>query len=195
MNSLKNLLGICRALLITCAATTLLSTTPAEALPIEATVGTGSNAANILVEFQDGNAFVFEVLFSGSEISGLDAITTIEASLPSFSLVLLDFGAFGFAVDGVTYGAHSNLGFGGGELFWHYWTKEAELDAWAFADVGVSFRQIQDGGWDGWKYEAQAPVPEPGTAVLVGIGLAGIGWSRTRQRQAPRQRSSVASVA
>ena len=69
------------------------------ALPIEATVGTGSNTANILIEFQDGAAFQFEVLFDGLSITGIDAMNTLDTALGNLSLVLLDFGPFGFSVD------------------------------------------------------------------------------------------------
>lgn len=159
------------------------ASTPATALPIEATVGSGANTASILIEFQDGAAFLFEVLFASVSISGIDAISELDASLGSFDVVLVDFGAFGFSVDGISYGAHSDVGYGGGELYWHYWTKEAENDPWSFSEVGASFRQLGDGSFDGWKYEALAPVPEPGTAVLVSIGLLGLGWKRRRERK------------
>lgn len=155
---------------------------PVTALPIETTVGSGPNTAHILFEFQDSTAYVFDVLFSGLSISGIAAINTIDAALASFDADLLDFGPFGFAVDGITYGASSNIGYGGGELWWHYFTKEAENDAWVFSNLGASFRQIENGGWDGWKYEAGAPIPEPGTAVLVSLGLVVLGYRRRHAR-------------
>jgi hypothetical protein len=161
----------------------LLGAAPASALPIEASVGTGPDLATLVVEFGDGADYAFEVFFDDTTITtGFDLMLTLEAELPGLSLTLVDFGVFGIFIDGIHYDGHSDTGFTGGEGYWHYWTKEAESDPWAYASVGAADRLMLDGGWDGWVYGTAAPpVPEPGTALLVGLGLVGLaGWRRTQ---------------
>ncbi len=160
----------------------LLPSAPAGALPIEAKVGTGLDLATVTLEFQDGAEFVFEVLFDDYvSTSGIEIMQALETGIVSFALTIVDFG-FGLFIDGIAYDGHSNASFGGGDLFWHYWTKDAETLPWTFSQIGAGDRIVNDGAWEGWRYGAGAPIPEPGTAVLMGFGLVGLAWWR---RSAP----------
>jgi len=144
---------------------------PAAAVPIEASVGTGPDLATVVLEFQDGAGYAFEVSFDDSvATSGIAIMQTLEAELASFSLTVLDFG-FGLFIDGISYDGHSDSGFGGGELYWHYWTKNDASEAWTFSEIGAVDRIVSNGAWEGWRYGAGAPVPEPSTAWLIGLGL------------------------
>jgi hypothetical protein len=141
----------------------------AAAQVVEATVGSGPDLATVAIEFEDGAEFLFEVLFDESApLSGLDAMLTLESELPSFSLVLIDFG-FGLLIDGIAYNGHSNEGFGGGELYWHYWTRPGELDPWTFSAIGSVDRLLSDGTWDGWVYGSALPPREPSLLVPIDI--------------------------
>lgn len=171
----------------------LLAAPPAAAIPIEAQVGSGPDLATIVLEFSDGATFGFEVLFDDAvPTSGIDVMQVLEAELPDFSLVLLDFG-FGLFIDGIAYAGHADSGFGGGEDFWHYWTRESASESWLSAQVGAADRLVTDGAWDGWVYgDALPPVPEPGTGVLLGLGVA-LATRRRRGRRAAYAPSSGAS--
>jgi hypothetical protein len=169
--------------------TALALAAPAGALPIEASVGAGPDLATVVLEFQDGADFLFEVAFDEAlSVSGLEIMQILETELASFSLTILDFG-FGLFIDGIGYDGHSDGGFGGGELYWHYWTKDAEVDPWIFSEIGAVDRTVGDGAWDGWVFGAGAPIPEPGTGVLVGLGLAGLAGFRRGQMRARAQPS------
>jgi len=151
---------------------------PAAALPIEASAGSGPDRATVVLEFQDGAGYVFEVAFDDAvATSGIDILQVLESEIATFQVTVVDFG-FGFFVDGIAYAGHSDGGFGGGDLYWHYWTKETATDAWLDSPIGAADRLVQDGAWDGWRYGAGAPVPEPGTGVLLAVGLVGLARSR-----------------
>ena len=156
----------------------LLLAEPSRAIPIEASVGTGPDLAIVVLEFQDGAGYAFEVSFDDSlSTSGLAVMQVLEAEITSFTLTILDFG-FGLFIDGISYAGHGDSGFGGGELYWHYWTKDAEIDPWTFSLVGAADRIVNDGAWEGWRFGAGEPLPEPGTGLLVGLGLAGLAGRR-----------------
>jgi hypothetical protein len=147
----------------------LAAAQPAAAHGIEATVGSGPDLTTVAIEFEDGAEFLFEVLFDESApISGLDAMLTLESELPSFSLVLIDFG-FGLLIDGIAYDGHSNEGFGGGELYWHYWTRSDALDLWSFSAIGAGDRLLSDGAWDGWVYGSGLPPRDPSLLVEIDV--------------------------
>ncbi len=147
----------------------LAAAQPAAAQVVEARVGSGPDLATVAIEFEDGAEFLFEVLFEESAPpSGLDAMLILESELPSFSLVLVDFG-FGLLIDGIAYDGHSNQGFGGGERYWHYWTRPDALAPWAFSAIGAADRLLSDGAWDGWVYGSALPPRDPSTQIQIDI--------------------------
>jgi hypothetical protein len=145
----------------------------AAAQVVEATAGSGPELATVAIEFEDGAEFLFEVLFEESAPpSGLDAMLILESELPSFSLVLVDFG-FGLLIDGIAYDGHSNEGFGGGERYWHYWTRPDALAPWAFSAIGAGDRLLSDGTWDGWVYGSALPPRDPSMQIQIDIKPGG----------------------
>jgi len=162
----------------------LLAAPGADALPIEASVGTGPDLATIVLEFQDGADFAFEVAFDDSvPTSGVAIMQVLEAEIASFSLVILDFG-FGLFIDEISYDGHTDGGFTAPDGFWHYWTRENDLDPWEFSQVGAIDRLVTDGSWDAWKWGPGSPIPEPGSGLLAGLGLAAL--AARRRAQSPR---------
>ena len=159
-------------------------------------VGTGNDHSTVIINFEDGAKYEFDVAYTddGTQ-TGVTLLDIIEADLASFSTVQDDFG-FGLFVDGITHDGHSNAGFGGGELWWHYYIKDSAADAWVAPQTfGASGRDPGNGTWDGWVYgSAEEPVgtgagpgtgadvPEPATLVLVSLGVLAVGrrWRRRR---------------
>lgn len=144
------------------------------ALPVS--VGSGSHAANIIIEWSDGHIAEFLVGFDTPTITGLEAFDIIEAdtALPPISnpltTVRLPFGNDIF-IDGITQGIHSNIGYDGGDNWWHFWIKDSGQSDWASPAFGVTDRILADGDSDGWIYgRAGAPIPEPMTLSLLALG-------------------------
>ncbi|MBE0537771.1 MAG: PEP-CTERM sorting domain-containing protein [Phycisphaerae bacterium] len=135
-----------------------------QAMPIE--VGSGSNSAGIYIEWKDGFSVDFMVRFAEESISGLALIQRLAEETP-LTLVVQDYG-FGEYVDGIAWDGHSNEGWGGGEDWWHYWTRDAG-QVWESPMFGASDRIVVDGAYDGWVY-GSAAIPEPATLVLIGTG-------------------------
>lgn len=134
-------------------------------------VGNGTNSANVYIEWSDGYIAEFLVKFDGST-TGLALLQTIDNALANFSLDIQDYG-WGAFINGITYDSHSNIGYGGGENWWHYWTKDAGENNWAMSWIGAADRVVNHGDADGWIYGRDgAPVPEPATMALIAAGLA-----------------------
>ncbi len=141
-------------------------------------VGSGANSAVLKVNFWDPaqsspvTDVEFEVFFDGTT-TGLGLFDIVEAET-TLTTVRQDFG-FGIYIDGIAYGDHANLGYGGGEAWWHYWTKADAADPWSLSWVGVAVSPVADGGWNGWTYgRAGEPVPEPATLGLVALGVGAL---------------------
>ena len=147
------------------------------------TVGSGSNTANVVVNFKDGAAYEFAVSFDGPR-TGIGLFDIIEADT-TLDTVRATFGTSTF-IDGVTYEGHDNTGFGGGDDWWHYWTKSSDAAPWQSSMIGAADRVVTDGASDGWVYgSGSAPfVPEPATLTI--LGTATVLLARRRRRIAGR---------
>ncbi|MHC4554990.1 MAG: PEP-CTERM sorting domain-containing protein [Planctomycetota bacterium] len=137
-------------------------------------VGTGTNTVGIEIEWSDGFLQEFAVSFDTPSITGWDAISLVEANT-SMALVANDWGTPeepSWFIDGITFDTHSDIGYGGGEDWWHYWTKDADQD-WVSSQIGVSQRVLVDGDTDGFVYGhkfAPGQIPEPATMALLAFG-------------------------
>ena len=148
------------------------------AVPVN--VGSGTNAVMVYIEWSDNYVTEFLVAFDTVTITGLEAFDIIEAdtAVPPISDPLTtvrgDFG-FGVFIDGISQGVHSDIGYGGGENWWHFWIKDSGQGSWASPAFGVADRILSDGDSDGWVYgHAAAPAPEPMTLSLLALGLVGL---------------------
>jgi len=128
--------------------------------PIE--VGTGVNEARVYIEWSGGFNVEFLVRFGQSEAdttTGLGLMDIIEAE-SELTTVRQDFG-WGEFVDGMSYQEHSDTGFGGGELWWHYWEDDAgSRSGWTSSMLGALVRVVAHGDADAWVY-GHADVPKP----------------------------------
>ena len=141
-------------------------------------VGMGANSAGVYIEWADGYIAEFTVSFDESTITGLGAFDAIEAET-TLTTVRADFG-FGIFVDGISYNGHSDIGYDGGENWWHYWIKDGAGD-WTSPGFGVADRVLSDGSMDGWIYGRAGQIPEPATFALLGMGA--LFASRVRNRK------------
>lgn len=141
-------------------------------------VGSGANQAHLVIQFGDNRGYEFDVFFEGTT-TGLGLMDIIEAHT-SLTTERDNFG-FGIFIDGISFEGHSDIGYQGGENWWHYWTKEDGLEPWQSPVIGATDRIVTDGAWDGWSYGRSAPpVPEPASVLLVLAGGMGMAIRRIR---------------
>lgn len=169
-------------------------------------LGSGENKAFAVINFDDGYKVQFELFFSEASITGTELLQKIDTLSDKFSIDTIDFGpGLGLFVDGISYTdstntLHSNLGYGGGDAWWHYWVRESATDTWTSPETyGSSSRTVVNGSWDGWVYGnarnpllpdtrggggGPTPVPLPaaswmGLAMLGSLALTR--WMATRR--------------
>jgi hypothetical protein len=148
-----------------CLAPSLVAATAVE-------VGTGVNTATVYIEWSDGFSIDFLVHFGQNEsdtTTGLELMYIIEAET-ELTTVRNDFG-WGVFIDGISYQGHSNEGYAGGELWWHYWENNAgSQNTWRSSMTGASGRTIAHGDADGWIY-GHGDEPPGIDVVNVGSGV------------------------
>lgn len=129
-------------------------------------VGSGQNSAGVRIEWSDGYVADFLVSFDG-DMTGMGLLDVIE-SQTTLDVTTDNFG-FGLFVDGISFDSHSDIGYGGGENWWHYYNKDAGQTDWTASWVGASDRIVSGGDWDGWSYGHE--IPEPATMAVLAIGV------------------------
>lgn len=135
--------------------------------PIAETAGAGDNTAYVALSFSDGADYVFAVNFDGSTTG--DVIHHLLDDETGLDVDFQDYG-WGEFVNGFGYDGHSDIGYGGGEDWWHYWISD-DAETWESPLYGIADRTVVDGSIDGWRYGgAGVPIPEPMTATLIGLG-------------------------
>lgn len=160
MASLRNLICLIVVLAITSSAVI--------AMPVE--VGTGDNNAGLYIEWSDGYIAEFLVSFAEPNVTGLELFDIVESGT-TLTTVRADFG-FGIFIDGIMYNGHSDVGYGGGENWWHYWTKEYAGSSWTYSWVGACDRILVNGDCDGWVYgHGIAPASGPTQEMIAALNI------------------------
>lgn len=143
----------------------------ASANPIE--VGNGVNEAKIYFEWADGFRVEFLVRFGQTEsdtITGIELLDLVEAETQLVT-ERADYG-WGISIDGIAYEEHRNAGYGGGAMWWHYWTDDAgSRTAWISPWTGAADRIVRHGDADAWIYGRDGePKSQWGVPFLSGYG-------------------------
>ncbi len=155
-------------------------------------VGSGTNAATIQIDQEDGDGYLFNVHWEGATYSSWDALLDIDASLTSLSMQY-DAYSWGNFLTGIAIDGDSDYGTGDLwpiENYWHLWI--ADSGSWQQAVVGASDRALFNGASDAWVFgSAAAPqsVPAPAALSLLLVSSAVSRGRRQRDRtQASRAR-------
>ena len=174
-------------------------------------VGSGSNQAALIIDFNDGKspeAWAWGYRWNGSKNGG-DMILAIAAVDPRMSLVNGGSSTAVFITE-ISYDGSAGLQSGtsdftfGVDTSWGYYnaidTAEAVADNWTAPGIGASSRALSDGNWDAWsfgKYDSltfdhtvppntasaiAAPVPEPETAVAL-LAVTALLFASTQRRR------------
>ena len=146
---------------LTVAVVLLAATVAAHAQPLA--VGRGVNEAHVHLKWSDGFSTEFRVRFGSAEsdtMTGLGLMDIIENDA-NLTTIRQDLG-WGEYVDGITYKGHSDSGYGGGELWWHYWENDADsrMD-WTASWTGAAGRLVHRGDSDTWIYGSAEVPSEP----------------------------------
>ncbi len=141
-------------------------------------VGTGDKDAKVLLEFSDGAIYAFGVSFSDPNTTGIGLMDIIEAGT-TLTTERQFYEGLGWMITGISYAGHGNSGYGGGELWWHYWVLDPPNDWESPWGYGAGGRTAADGCGDGWIYgragAPHLPGDTGGDLVVDGGDLAVMG--------------------
>ena len=144
-------------------------------------VGVGESTSTTIVQFGNGNQYIFNISYDGSP-TGRDSFDIIADEMPGYFIPEIKSYDFGDFLLGLSIGDDQDAGFGTPPDYfdyWHYWTKETMADDWESSMIGFSDRILSDGSMDGWVFDSgDAPVP----AAPAFLGLLGAGLIRKRRR-------------
>lgn len=163
-------------------------------------VGTGSNRAALVMDWNDGTApeaLAWGYRWDGAA-TGLQMLNAINAADPLLS-VAGSTSQFGFMVEGISYGStHDETNADDWSLTWSYWVSNGSASpTWASSWEGATTRALANDSWDGWSFTAwdalfnpitepgiaaAAPVPEPASLLALAGGLMSIGGLAIRRR-------------
>ena len=151
------------------ACSVVLATSVSAAIVDTYSVGSGDKSATIQIDFENGNGYLINYVWSASAHSSWDAMLAIDAALPNMSMQY-DTYSFGVFLTGVTIGAETNYGQGDVEPYenyWHFWTKDS--GQWEQAMFGAADRPLTNGNLDAWVFGSSTVpqnIPAPGAAVV-----------------------------
>lgn len=160
----------------------IASSWTADSVALSGTVGSGSNASYLVVDFGSAS-YAFKYLWSPEQhLTGLDllhAATSAGLTVTSHSA------AYGEMIDSMSYGGNTGTASTASDWWnypwWNYWTG-SNGGPIASASVGCSSSPLANGSVDAWVFTtdwAQTPagvVPEPSSllalASLVGCAVS-----------------------
>lgn len=185
----------------TCIVTVLIAATATYAMPIEfwtgGEAGQGLNEAILVLDFNPGESYAFGYRWTG-DAKGYDMLDGLAgASGGTLSYTYTDWGGtLGYAIDSITYDGLT-MGAGDYPSDWCAYFTSLDGSTWDEASTGVSYRELDNGDWDGWSQQSEGypassvppvtPVPEPSAMALFVLG-GGVAWLRMR-RNAARSRA------
>ena len=150
-------------------------------------VGDGPNTGAVVVDFQDGYSVKFILGFT-DPMSHTDALLFIKDANVGLTVHLNAYeieGVTSYYLDGLTYddgtSMHSNIGYGYGENWWHFWVIGD--DGWYFHNAAPPM--FDAGSAHGWVYGTAAPpsqVPEPTTLTLLAAAGAAVALRRRKAK-------------
>jgi len=149
---------------------------------VEYSAGSGANQANIAIDFDFDDSFLFTYSWDG-DANGWDALSSIDIA-GSLDIDSVDYGGdWGVFVSDFDYPGGAEYDYGAGaNVGWAYYSGDNE--SWSLSSAGVSFRNLTDGNWDSWVWTNYSPdwmtayrgpggvpVPEPTTLGLLALGV------------------------
>ena len=169
-------------------------------IDLEYSIGTGLNASLMIVDFQNGDYYVFEYKWDQNvdpnypvnawdmiQDLGIDANANQPNPDGNLEYLFFDWG-WGISLDGFAYETNTETATSVPPYpSWVYYLSENDISYFLdTSGVGVTDRELFNGSWDGWSWHGDGwgtgnpPVPEPVTLSIVCLGSVALLRRRKR---------------
>ena len=131
-----------------------------------ATTALADGEAGIVIDYGDGRVETACIAFSGDGIAGEELLRRVGADVNHFSGLVCSIDDLGCQHSGSFDSCTCECGSGGPCVYWAFFSRAYEDDAWRYSSLGFRALDAKDGDLQAWRWGEGVPGSAPAPALI-----------------------------